>query len=58
MMDANYISERLGSMRQEISDLRITTARYGARTSTRRWRNPLSPYERVVCWRSNGKCRI
>jgi hypothetical protein len=28
MMDANYISERLGSMRQEISDLRITTARY------------------------------
>jgi hypothetical protein len=28
MMDANYISERLGSMRQEIRDLRITTARY------------------------------
>jgi hypothetical protein len=28
MMDANYISERLGSMRQEISDLRVTTARY------------------------------
>jgi hypothetical protein len=28
MMDANYISERLGSIRQEITDLRITTARY------------------------------
>jgi hypothetical protein len=26
MMDANHISERLSSMRQEISDLRITTA--------------------------------
>jgi len=50
MMDANYISERLGSMRQEISDLRVTTAlAIGARTSTPRWRNPLSPYERDVC---------
>jgi hypothetical protein len=28
MMDANYISERLSSIRQEISDLRVTTARY------------------------------
>jgi hypothetical protein len=28
MMDANYISERLSSMRQEMSDLRVTTARY------------------------------
>jgi hypothetical protein len=28
MMDANYISERLDGMRQEISDLRVTTARY------------------------------
>jgi hypothetical protein len=28
MVDTNYISERLGSMRQEISDLRVTTARY------------------------------
>jgi hypothetical protein len=28
MMDANHISERLSSMRQEISDLRVTTARY------------------------------
>ena len=27
-MDANYISERLSSMRREISDLRVTTARY------------------------------
>jgi hypothetical protein len=27
-MDANYISERLSSMRHEISDLRATTARY------------------------------
>ena len=27
-MDANYISERLSSIRQEISDLRVTTARY------------------------------
>jgi hypothetical protein len=28
MMDANHISERLVSMRQEISDLRVTNARY------------------------------
>jgi len=28
MMDANYISERLSNMKQEISDLRVTTARY------------------------------
>jgi hypothetical protein len=28
MMDANHISERLNSMRVEISDLRIATARY------------------------------
>jgi hypothetical protein len=28
MIDANHISERLASMRQEISDLRITNARY------------------------------
>jgi len=28
MMDANYISDRLTSMRQEISDLKIATARY------------------------------
>ena len=27
MMDANYISERLASMRQEISDLGVTNAR-------------------------------
>jgi len=32
MMDANYISERLGSMRQEISDLRVTTARYWSKS--------------------------
>jgi hypothetical protein len=30
-MDANYISERLSSLRQEISDLRVTTARYWIR---------------------------
>jgi hypothetical protein len=28
MMDANHISKRLARMRQEISDLRIATARY------------------------------
>ena len=32
IMDANHISERLGSMRQEISDLRITTARYWSKS--------------------------
>jgi hypothetical protein len=26
MMDANHISERLSSLRQEMSDLRVTTA--------------------------------
>jgi hypothetical protein len=33
MMDANYISERLDSMRQEMSDLRVTTARYWSKSS-------------------------
>ena len=28
MMDANHISERLNSVRLEIIDLRVTTARY------------------------------
>ena len=28
MIDVNHISERLASMRQEISDLRVTNARY------------------------------
>ena len=32
MMDANYISERLSSMRLEISDLRVTTARYWSKS--------------------------
>jgi hypothetical protein len=32
MMDVNYISERLSSMRQEISDLRVTTARYWSKS--------------------------
>jgi hypothetical protein len=32
MMDANYISERLSSIRQEISDLRVTTARYWSKS--------------------------
>ena len=32
MMDANYISERLNSMRLEISDLRVTTARYWSKS--------------------------
>jgi hypothetical protein len=32
MMDANHISERLSSMRLEISDLRVTTARYWSKS--------------------------
>jgi hypothetical protein len=32
MMDANHISERLNSMRVEISDLRVTTARYWSKS--------------------------
>jgi len=28
MMDANHISERLASMRQEMSDLKVINARY------------------------------
>jgi hypothetical protein len=28
MMDANHISERLATMREEISDLRVINARY------------------------------
>ena len=31
-MDANHISERLSSMRLEISDLRVTTARYWSKS--------------------------
>jgi hypothetical protein len=33
MMDANYISERLSSLRNEMSDLRVTNARYWNRRS-------------------------
>jgi hypothetical protein len=32
MMDANHISERLNRMRLEISDLRVTTARYWSKS--------------------------
>jgi hypothetical protein len=32
MMDTNYVSQRLGSMRQEITDLRVTTARYWSKS--------------------------
>jgi len=32
MLDANYISERLSSLKQELSDLRVINARYWSRT--------------------------
>jgi len=32
MMDANHISERLSHMRLEISDLKVTTARYWSKS--------------------------
>ena len=54
MMDANHISERLGSMRREISDLRVTTARYWSKDQHTALEKSASPYERDVCWRSNG----
>ena len=31
-MDANHISERLSSVRLEISDLKVTTARYWSKS--------------------------
>jgi hypothetical protein len=31
MMDANYISERLVSLKRELSDLRVSNARYWSR---------------------------
>jgi hypothetical protein len=31
MLDANYISERLASLKLELSDLRVTNARYWSR---------------------------
>ncbi len=31
MMDTNYISERLASLKQELSDLRVVNARYWSR---------------------------
>jgi hypothetical protein len=31
MMDANYISERLASLKQELSDLRVSNVRYWSR---------------------------
>src|SRR4029077_21112900 len=33
MLDANYISERLSSLKQELSDLRVINARYWSRTA-------------------------
>jgi hypothetical protein len=32
MQDANYISERLSSLKQELSDLRVINARYWSRS--------------------------
>jgi hypothetical protein len=32
MMDANYISERLSSLKNEMSDLKVSNARYWNRT--------------------------
>jgi hypothetical protein len=32
MLDANYISERLSSLKEELSDLRIINARYWSRS--------------------------
>ncbi len=31
MMDANYISERLSTLKRELSDLRVSNARYWSR---------------------------
>ena len=33
MLDANYISERLADMRQEMNDLKATNARYWVKSS-------------------------
>ena len=33
MLDANYISERLSSLKQELTDLRIMNARYWSRST-------------------------
>jgi hypothetical protein len=33
MMDANYISERLADMRQEMNDLKATNVRYWVKSS-------------------------
>ena len=32
MLDPNYISERLSSLKQELSDLRVSNARYWSHT--------------------------
>ena len=33
MLDANYISEQLSSLKQELSDLRVINARYWSRST-------------------------
>jgi len=33
MLEANYIAERLSSLKQELSDLRVTNARYWSRST-------------------------
>jgi len=33
MLDANHISERLSSLKQELSDLRVSNARYWSRST-------------------------
>jgi hypothetical protein len=35
MMEANYIAERLTSLKQELSDLRVINARYWSRSEHR-----------------------
>jgi hypothetical protein len=50
MMEANYIAERLTSLKQELSDLRVINARYWSRSKHRALERSAraSPQERLL----------
>jgi hypothetical protein len=43
MRDANYISERLSGLKQELSDIRLETALYWSVIRILSWRKQVAP---------------
>ena len=57
MMDANHISERLASMRLEISDLRVINARYWVKSQHTALDKSAHALRKDASWGSSKSCR-